>query len=92
MLCPAKAATIPADIAQYYGYMLRATQKLMYLYGFPQIDVEENCRDFDSETLNLLIRCMGVMYGGVGASNALKAVDNGGCHSCGVCRYARQWV
>ena len=26
----AMAATIPADIAQYYGYMLRTTQKLMY--------------------------------------------------------------
>lgn len=92
MLCPAKAATIPADIAQYYGYMLRATQKLMYLYGFPQIDVEENCRDFDSETLNLLIRCMGAMYGVVGASNALKAVDNGRCHSGRVCRCDYQWV
>lgn len=68
------AATIPADIAQYYGYMLRATQKLMYLYGFPQIDVEENGQVFDSETMNLLILCMGVMYGVVGANNALKAV------------------
>ena len=37
----AMAATSPADIAQYYGYMLRATQKLMYLYGFPEIDLEE---------------------------------------------------
>lgn len=35
----AMAATVPADIAQYYGYMLRAAQKLMYLYGFPQIDL-----------------------------------------------------
>lgn len=37
----AMAATIPADIAQYYGYMMRAAQKLLYLYGFPQIDVTE---------------------------------------------------
>lgn len=70
----AMAATIPADIAQYYGYMLRATQKLMYLYGFPQIDVEEKGQVFDFETMNLLILCMGVMYGVVGANNALKAV------------------
>ena len=70
----AMAATIPADIAQYYGYMLRATQKLMYLYGFTQIDVEGNGQVFDSETMNLLILCMGVMYGVVGANNALKAV------------------
>lgn len=34
----AMAATIPADIVQYYGYTLRAIQKLLYLYGFPEID------------------------------------------------------
>ena len=50
----AMAATIPADIAQYYGYMLRVTQKLLYLYGFPQIDVTEKGRKFDTETLNIL--------------------------------------
>ena len=33
-------ATLPTDIAQYYGYMLRAIQKLLYLYGFPEINVE----------------------------------------------------
>ena len=37
----AMAATIPADIVQYYGYTLRATQKLLYLYGFPEIDSDE---------------------------------------------------
>lgn len=67
-------ATIPADIAQYYGYMLRATQKLMYLYGFPEIDLEEKGQTFDSETMNILIICMGVMYGAAGASNALKSI------------------
>lgn len=70
----AMAATIPADIAQYYGYMLRATQKLMYLYGFPAIDTEEKGQTFDSETMNILIICMGVMYGAAGANNALKAM------------------
>lgn len=70
-------ATIPADIIQYYGYMLRATQKLMYLYGFPQIDVEEKNQTFDSETLNILIICFGVMYGVAGANNAIKAMAKG---------------
>lgn len=70
----AMAATIPTDIAQYYGYMLRATQKLMYLYGFPAIDMEEKGPTFDSETMNILIICMGVMYGVAGASNALKVM------------------
>ena len=67
-------ATIPADIIQYYGYMLRVAQKLMYLYGFPEINVNEKCQTFDSETLNLLIVCLGVMYGVAGANNAIKAM------------------
>ncbi len=70
----AMAATIPADIVQYYGYMLRATQKLMYLYGFPEIDTDEKGHKFDSETINILIICLGVMYGAAGANNALKSM------------------
>lgn len=70
----AMVATIPADIAQYYGYMLRAAQKLLYLYGFPEINTEENGQTFDTETINILIICLGVMYGAVGANNALKSM------------------
>lgn len=70
-------ATLPADIIQYYGYMLRATQKLMYLYGFPEIDVEEKEQTFDSETLNILIICFGVMYGVAGANTAVKSMAAG---------------
>ena len=70
----AMVATIPADIAQYYGYMLRATQKLMYLYGFPAINFDEEGQTFDSETMNTLVICLGVMYGVAGANNALKAM------------------
>lgn len=70
----AMVATIPADIAQYYGYMLRATQKLLYLYGFPEIDTEEKGQKFDSETMNILIICLGVMYGAAGANKALNTM------------------
>ena len=42
----AMAATIPADIAQYYGCLLRVAQKLLYLYGFPQIEYKENEQAF----------------------------------------------
>lgn len=72
----AMAATIPTDIVQYYGYMLRATQKLMYLYGFPEINVDEKNNKFDSETINILTICLGVMYGVAGANNALKVLAN----------------
>ena len=70
----AMAATIPTDIVQYYGYMLRATQKLMYLYGFPEINVDEKNNKFDSETINILTICLGVMYGVAGANNTLKVL------------------
>lgn len=58
----AMIATLPTDIAQYYGYMLRATQKLLHLYGFQEIDVNDG-QLLDSATMNTLIICMGVMYG-----------------------------
>lgn len=70
----AMAATIPADIIQYYGYMLRAAQKLMYLYGFPEINIYEKGQAFDTETLNILTICLGVMYGVAGANNAIKSI------------------
>lgn len=69
----AMAATLPMDIAQYYGYMLRAAQKLMYLYGFPEIDVKDPT-SIDTETMNMLILSLGVMYGVAGAANAVKAI------------------
>ncbi len=72
----AMAAAIPADIAQYYGFMLRAAQKLLYLYGFPEIDVSEKGQHFDSETLNMMTLCLGVMYGVANASKALVAMAN----------------
>ncbi len=70
----AMVATIPADIAQYYGYLLRAVQKLMYLYGFPAIDLKEDGQTFDSETMNTLIICFGVMHGVADASKALLSM------------------
>ena len=67
-------ATIPADIAQYYGCMLRVAQKLLYLYGFPQIEYKENEQMFDTETMNQIILCMGVMFGVANAKNGLLAL------------------
>lgn len=67
-------ATIPADLAQYYGYMLRTIQKLLYLYGFPEIIPENSNIVLDDEIMNTLILCFGVMYGVHGANIALKAM------------------
>lgn len=70
----AMAATIPADIVQYYGYTLCATQKLLYLYGFPEVDSDEEGIRLDSQTINQLILCLGVMNGVAGANNAIKGM------------------
>lgn len=78
----AMVATIPADIVQCYGYMLRAAQKLMYLYGFPEIDTSVKDEKFDSETLNILIVCLGVMNGVAGANKAIKTMAK--ALACGV--------
>lgn len=69
----AMVATLPTDIAQYYGYMLRVTQKLLYLYGFPEINIKDE-QLLDSATMNTIIVCMGVMYGVAGANTALKTM------------------
>ena len=70
----AMVATIPADIIQYYRYTLRAVQKLLYLYGFPEIDSNENGLQLDSQTVNQIILCLGVMNGVAGANNAIKGM------------------
>ena len=68
----AMVATLPADIAQ---YMLRAIQKLLYLYGFPDINVE-NGVNIDDETMNLITLCLGVMYGVEGSVASIKILSN----------------
>ena len=73
----AMAATVPADLAQYFAYTLRAAQKLLYLYGFPQISKDKADFGLDTETMNELILCLGVMFGVSGANHALKALAIG---------------
>lgn len=63
-------ATIPVDIAQYYGYLLRTMQKLLYLYGFPQLDLEYEGDILDSESMRVVVTCLGIMFG-VGTANKL---------------------
>lgn len=74
----AMAATIPADIIQYYGFTLRAVQKLLYLYGFPDIDSDDaEGLQLDEQTMNTIILCLGTMYGVANANNAIKAIARG---------------
>lgn len=62
----AMAATIPADLAQFYGFVLRTAQELAYIYGWDEMFTESS--ELDENTESQLILFIGVMSG-VGAAN-----------------------
>lgn len=66
----AMAATIPADLAQFYGFVIRTAQELAYIYGWNEIFGESSELDVDTESK--LILFIGVMSG-VGAANTAVA-------------------
>jgi hypothetical protein len=66
----AMAATIPADLAQFYGFIIRIAQELAYIYGWNEIIAEPS--GFDAGTESQLILFIGVMSG-VGAANKVVA-------------------
>lgn len=68
---PAMAATVPADIMQFYMHVLRIMQKLMYLYGWEE-DIFDRGGTVDDATMNMLTLYVGVMFG-VGAASKLIA-------------------
>lgn len=66
----AAAATIPADLVQFYGYLIRAIQKLSYLYGWRDL-VHIDDGQADVATAAALVICLGVMAGVEQADGAL---------------------
>lgn len=69
----AMAATIPADMGQYYWHVIVLAQKLAYLYGFP--DLRDKDGNFTEESQNLITVFVGVMMGVAAANDAIKAVS-----------------
>ncbi len=63
----AMAATIPADLAQFYGFVIRTAQELAYIYGWDEMFGEESS-ELDAGTESQLVLFIGVMSG-VGAAN-----------------------
>lgn len=53
--------TVPADLAQYMGHMLRIAQKLAYLYSWP--DLFADGEELDEATESILTLFVGVMFG-----------------------------
>lgn len=68
----AMAASIPADVAQYFGFMLRVMQKLAYLYGFGDFELDGD--SISDETMNNLLIFLGVMFGVQGANQGIKII------------------
>ncbi|MEU4358301.1 hypothetical protein [Streptomyces virginiae] len=66
-------ATVPADVAQYFGHMLRIAQKLAYLYSWPDLFSGEN-DDLDDATKGVLTLFIGVMFGTQSANAAVGKV------------------
>lgn len=69
----AMAATIPADMGQYYWHVIVLAQKLAYLYGFP--DLRDKDGNLTEESQNLITVFVGVMMGVAAANDAIKAVS-----------------
>lgn len=57
----AMIGTVPADLAQYMSHMLRISQKLAYVYGWPDLFADDE--ELDEATESLLILFVGVMFG-----------------------------
>ena len=78
----AMMATIPADLTQYYGFVIRVAQELAYIYGWKELSSDSS--ELDSDTESQLIVFIGVMSS-VSAANgtiarlfgeqAMKAVE-----------------
>lgn len=68
----AMAGTVPADLAQYFGHILRILQKLIYLYGWDELFDENGY--MDDETANMLTLFTGIMFGVSGAANAVVKI------------------
>lgn len=68
------AATIPADMIQFYGVALRMAQELVYLYGEEDMWCE-GTPDPDKVTNQLILYC-GVMLGASGAAQAVRVMSS----------------
>ena len=66
------AATMPADIAQYYWHVLVVAQKLGYLYGWPDLLDEKG--QITEGTRNVLTLFVGVMFGAQAANKLVGEI------------------
>ncbi|MGO4230193.1 hypothetical protein AB4Y72_15135 [Arthrobacter sp. YAF34] len=71
----AMIGTVPADLAQYMGHMLRISQKLAYIYSWPDL-FADNGEEIDEVTESMLTLFVGVMFGVQIAQGGVAKVAN----------------
>ena len=69
----AMAATIPADVAQFYGYSLKLAQEISYIYGFDDIWTGQG--ELSEDAKNTLILYLGIMLGVSSAGSAARILS-----------------
>lgn len=69
----AMAATIPADITQFYGYSLKLAQEVSYIYGYEDIWNQQG--ELTKEAKETLILYLGIMLGVSTASSAVRVLS-----------------
>lgn len=67
----AMAITIPADVAQFYGFSLKLAQELGYIYGYDDLWASRD--ELTEEAQNTLLLYLGVMFGVNGTAALLRA-------------------
>ena len=67
--------TIPADLAQFYGHVLRLAQELAYIYGYPSLTDDNG--ELSEESKNILTLFVGVMSGIVVANEGVNFIVRG---------------
>lgn len=68
------AATIPADMAQFYGYSLKLAQEISYVYGYQNI--WDNQDELTEDAKNTLILYLGIMFGVSSAGSTIRILSN----------------
>ncbi|NTQ10790.1 EcsC family protein [Enterococcus faecium] len=69
----AMAATISADITQFYGYSLKLAQEISYIYGYEDIWNQQG--ELTEEAKETLILYLGIMLGVSTASSAVRVLS-----------------
>lgn len=68
------AATVPADMAQFYGYSLKLAQEISYVYGYQNIWTNQD--ELTEDAKNTLIIYLGIMFGVSSAGSTIRILSN----------------